>query len=57
MKKQRIIVYHSHFGKDVFYSIEWDIEEYLNKVKRLGVTDCFAISVPCPYWESKGTVV
>lgn len=57
MEKKRIIDCHSHFGKDVFYPIEGNIEEYVNKAKRLGITDCFAISVPCPYLEIDGTVV
>lgn len=57
MQKRRIIDCHSHFGEDVFYPLDGDMQEYIKQTKNLGITDCFAMSVACPKLENKETIV
>ena len=46
--KKRIIDAHSHIGVDAFYPFSGDINEYVKKADKMGITDSLIMSVPSP---------
>lgn len=48
MLKQRIIDSHSHIGTDNTWDLKGDLEEYISKANKLGITESLLMPVPMP---------